>query len=66
MTDLDKIYALIELFNITCMQSNPYKFQVISVGKKTYTKGPVFNIESANISCDEIGKLLGVDYYTIS
>jgi hypothetical protein len=25
MTDLDKIYVLIELFNITCMQSNPYK-----------------------------------------
>jgi hypothetical protein len=35
-------------------------FRVI-VGKKTYAKEPVFNIESANISCDEVVKLLGID-----
>jgi hypothetical protein len=43
------------------MQANPDKFQTIAVGKKTYTKEPVFNIESTNISCDEVVKLLGID-----
>jgi hypothetical protein len=41
--------------------ANPNKFQAIAVGKKTYAKEPVFNIESANISCDEVLKLLGID-----
>jgi ABC-type amino acid transport system permease subunit len=40
---------LIEWFNFNCMQANPDKFQTIAVGKKTYTKEPVFNIESTNI-----------------
>ena len=52
---------LIEWFNFNCMQANPDKFQAIAVGKKTYAKEPVFNIESANISCDEVVKLLGID-----
>ena len=39
---------------------DPDKFQTIAVGKKTYVKEPVFNIESANISCDEVVKLLGI------
>jgi hypothetical protein len=43
------------------MQANPDKFQAIVVGKKIYAKEPVFNIESANISCDEVVKLLGID-----
>jgi hypothetical protein len=43
------------------MQANPDKFQAIAVGKKTYAKEPVINIESANISCDEVVKLLGID-----
>ena len=43
------------------MQANPDKFQAIAVGKKTYAKEPVFNIESANISCDEVVKLLSID-----
>ena len=38
---------LIEWFNINFMQANPDKFQAIAVGKKTYAKEPVFNIESA-------------------
>ena len=42
------------------MQANPDKFQAIAVGKKTYAKEPVFDIESANISCDEVVKLLGI------
>jgi hypothetical protein len=50
---------LIEWFNFNCMQANPDKFQAIAVGKKTNAKEPVFNIESANISCDEVVKLLG-------
>ena len=52
---------LIEWFNFNCMQANPDKFQAIAVGKKTYAKEPVFNIESANILCDEVVKLLGID-----
>jgi hypothetical protein len=51
----------IEWFNFNCMQANPDKFQAIAVGKKTYAKEPVFNTESANISCDEVVKLLGID-----
>jgi hypothetical protein len=51
---------LIEWFNFNCMQANPVKFQAIAVGKKTYAKEPVFNIESANIS-REVVKLLGID-----
>jgi hypothetical protein len=43
------------------MRANRDKFQAIAVGKKTYAKEPVFNIESANISCDEVLKLLGID-----
>jgi hypothetical protein len=42
------------------MQANPDKFQAIAVGKKTCAKEPVFDIESANISCDEVVKLLGI------
>ena len=37
------------------------KFQAIAVGKKTFDKKPVFNIGEANISCDDVVKLLGVD-----
>jgi hypothetical protein len=47
---------LIEWLNFNCMQANPDNFQAIAVGKKTYVKEPVFNIESANISCDEVVK----------
>jgi hypothetical protein len=42
-------------------EANPDKFQAIAVGKNTYAKEPVFNIESANTSCDEVVKLLGID-----
>ena len=41
---------------INVMQPNPYKYQGIAVGKKTY-----FYIEFANITCDEVVKLLGID-----
>ena len=43
------------------MQVNPDQFQAIAVGKKTYAKEPVFNIETANISCDKVVRLLGID-----
>ena len=43
------------------MQANPDKCQAIAVEKKTYAQEPVFGIESANISCDEVVKLLGID-----
>jgi hypothetical protein len=45
------------------MQTNPDKYQAIAVGKKTYAKELVFNIESANISCNEVVKLLGIDIH---
>ena len=40
---------------------NPEKFQTIAVSKKSFDKSLIFQIETANISCDEIVKLLGVD-----
>jgi hypothetical protein len=35
------------------MQANPEKFQAIAVGKKSFDKSPIFQIGTANISCDE-------------
>jgi hypothetical protein len=43
------------------LRSNPDKFQAIAVGNKTHAKTPVFKIESAEITCDEVVKLLGID-----
>jgi hypothetical protein len=43
------------------MQANPEKFQANAVGKKSFDKSPIFQIGTANISCDEVVKLLGVD-----
>jgi hypothetical protein len=43
------------------IQVNPEKFQVIAAGKKSFDKSPIFQIGTANISCDEVVKLLGVD-----
>ena len=45
---------------------DPDKFQTIAVGKKTYVKEPVFNIESANIACDDIVKLLGMIWHVLN
>jgi hypothetical protein len=36
-------------------------FQAIAVGKKSFDKSPILQIGTANISCDEGAKLLGVD-----
>ena len=52
---------LINWFHFNCMQANPEKFQAIAVGKKSFDKSPIFQIGTANISCDEVVKLLGVD-----
>jgi hypothetical protein len=43
------------------MQANPDKFQANAVGNKTHAKTPVFKIESAENTCDEVVKLLGID-----
>ena len=48
--------VLIDWFKFNCMQANPDKFQAIAVAKT-----PVFEIESAEITCDEVVKLLGID-----
>jgi hypothetical protein len=36
------------------MQANPDKFQAIAVGKKTYAKEPVFNIEGVSVVWSDI------------
>jgi hypothetical protein len=43
------------------MQANPEQFQAIAVGNNSFDKSPIFQIGTANISCDEVVKLLGVD-----
>jgi hypothetical protein len=43
------------------MEANPEKFQAIAVGKKSFDKSPIFQIGTANISWEEVAKLLGVD-----
>ena len=52
---------LIDWFSFNCTQANPGRFQVIAVGKRTFEKSPVFNLDSGNITCQEVVKLLGVD-----
>jgi hypothetical protein len=42
------------------MQVNPDKFQVLSVGKRSDDKQPVFSIQDVNIICNETLKLLGI------
>ena len=49
----------INWFHFNCMQANPEKFQAIAVGKKSFDKSPIFQIGTANISRDEVVKLLG-------
>ena len=49
---------LINWFHFNCMQAKPEKFQAIAVGKKSFDKSPIFQIGTANISCDEVVKTL--------
>jgi hypothetical protein len=44
--------------NLTIVWGN---LQAIAVGNKTHAKTPVFKIDSAEITCDEVVKLLGID-----
>ena len=53
--------TLIDWFDINWMQANPEKFQALAIGKKTFDKKPVFEINDVKISCDETVKLLGVE-----
>ena len=43
------------------MQANPDKFQAIAIGKRTASKNPSLDISNANIKCDDVFKLLGVN-----
>ena len=52
---------LIDWFNINCMQAKPENFQALAIGKKTFDKKPVFQINDVKISCYESMKLLGVE-----
>ena len=53
--------VLIDWFRDNCMQANPSKFQAIAVGTRTFNKNPIFNIQSAEIICEQSVKLLGID-----
>ena len=52
---------LIKWFYENCMQANPEKFQALAVGKRTFSRNPVFQINSVDIYCDETVKLLGIE-----
>ena len=52
--------VLIDWFKINCMKANPDKFQALAVGNNTLKNNPVFNIDSAIISCDDVVNLLGI------
>ncbi|KAH3734911.1 hypothetical protein DPMN_041362 [Dreissena polymorpha] len=43
------------------MQANPDKFQAIVIGKRTAFKNLSLDISNANIKCDDVVKLLGVN-----
>jgi hypothetical protein len=43
------------------MQANPEKIQAIAYCNFFFDKSPIFQIGTANISCDEVINLLGVD-----
>jgi hypothetical protein len=38
------------------MQANTEKFQAIAVSKMSFDKSPIFQIGTANISCDQVVK----------
>ena len=52
---------LINWFHFNSMQANPEKFQAIAFAKKSFDKLPIFQSGTANISSDEVVKLLVVD-----
>jgi hypothetical protein len=58
---LQESNILINWFRFNYMQANPEKFQAIEVGNKSFDISPICQIGTANISCDEVVKLLGVD-----
>ena len=43
------------------MQANPGKVQAIAAGEKTFEKNIVLKISDAEIKCEEVVKLLGID-----
>ena len=53
--------VLIDWFKENKMQANPDKFQVLAVGKKTFTKTPSIKIQQNVLTCEETVKLLGID-----
>jgi hypothetical protein len=44
---------LIEWFRVNKMQANPYKFQVLAVGKKIYDKNPSMHIQNSDLTCEK-------------
>ena len=52
---------LIDWFHFNMMQANPDKFQSVAIGKSTFSKKPLFKIGDADITCEKVVKLLGID-----
>jgi hypothetical protein len=42
------------------MQANPDKFQVLTVGKKTYEKRPTINIQNFELTCED-----GLEFFSV-
>ena len=57
----DESKILVNWFQMNCMQANPDKFQAIAVGKRTFSRNPVFNLDLTTINCEQTVKLLGID-----
>jgi hypothetical protein len=62
--DKMKVWIIVNLFNFERKQ--PMRFKTFNCWEalrhnKTHAKTPVFKIDSAEITCDEVVKLLGID-----
>ena len=52
---------LISWFGENSMKANPYKFQAIFIGKKTYNNIETFRIGKTDIKCENNVSLLGIN-----
>jgi hypothetical protein len=52
---------LIGWFRVNKIKANPYKFQVLAVGKQIYDKNPSMHIQNSDLTCEKTVKLLGIE-----
>ena len=43
------------------MKANPYKYQALAVGERTFDRKPIFRIGEAQTECEKTVKLLGIE-----